>query len=158
MNTRTRQKGAALIIGLLILVVVTIIGLTSMNAGVLELRMASNDELRVNVQQIAQGVVDWVAEGRVKLKGNPGDITQCSSNYSCSDKWTGTTPISAKDTVVVRRIYPASAPPPRMRSYEYSVGIPANFFQVEAQRNQPGSTDGYVRIVQGMMLLEPGAR
>lgn len=168
-KARKLQNGAALVVALLVLIIVTLIGLAGMRTGVLELHMSLNDEQRMRFSQTLQGSLEWVSSGnwdatkkllssKIKLKGLPGEITQCSSNYSgCPDStWPGsaTPPFSSNETIVVRRLYPSYAPPPRMRGYEYSVGIPAAFYQIEATYNAKNNDSGYARAVQGMMLLD----
>lgn len=51
---RNRQQGAALIVGLLLLVVITILAVSGMNTATTELAMARNDQTYENVFQAAE--------------------------------------------------------------------------------------------------------
>lgn len=57
-NFRHRQNGAALFTALMFLIIITMLSLAAMRSSVIELRMASNQELRNTAFQRAQAVVD----------------------------------------------------------------------------------------------------
>ena len=54
MIDRKRQQGAALIIGLMLLVVITVLAVSGMNTATTELAMARNDQTYENVFQAAE--------------------------------------------------------------------------------------------------------
>jgi len=54
MSTRNKQRGAALIIGLLLLVILTLLAITGMNTSSTELIMAGNEQYRENAFQAAE--------------------------------------------------------------------------------------------------------
>jgi hypothetical protein len=61
---RKRQRGAVLIIGLLLLVVITILAVSGMNTATTELAMARNDQTYENVFQAAEkGLESALAQG-----------------------------------------------------------------------------------------------
>lgn len=53
-----RQRGAALIIGLLMLMVLTILAFTGLNSSITELSMANNEQLRRNASQAAASGIE----------------------------------------------------------------------------------------------------
>jgi len=64
MIDRKRQRGAALIVGLLLLVVITILAVSGMNTATTELAMARNDQTYENVFQAAEkGLESALAQG-----------------------------------------------------------------------------------------------
>ena len=61
---RKRQQGAALIVGLLMLVVITVLAVSGMNTATTELAMARNDQTYENVFQAAEkGLETALAQG-----------------------------------------------------------------------------------------------
>ena len=70
MIDRKRQRGAALIIGLLLLVVITILAVSGMNTATTELAMARNDQTYENVFQAAEkGLESALAQGNFSTAG-----------------------------------------------------------------------------------------
>lgn len=70
-----RQNGAALVLALVLLVVVTLIAVTSIRSTNQELRMSLNEETRANAFQYAQGLVDWIfaTTGTTPVVGDIGN-------------------------------------------------------------------------------------
>lgn len=71
-----RQQGAALIVGLILLMVLTVLGISGMNTATLELTMASNAQFNQDAFQSAETGIDIVIEGRTfnTIPGSPGNI------------------------------------------------------------------------------------
>lgn len=71
-----RQRGAALIVGLILLLVLTVLGVSTMRTASLELVMAGNVQFRENAFQLASSGLDTVLqEARnniVQLSAEPG--------------------------------------------------------------------------------------
>jgi type IV pilus assembly protein PilX len=57
-GTRARQSGAALIVGLILMLVVTVLGVSGMNMATLELTMASNAQSQQDAFQAAETGID----------------------------------------------------------------------------------------------------
>ena len=53
-NPRSQQRGAALVIGLLLLLVLTILAVSGMNSASMEFVMAGNDQFRANAFTAAE--------------------------------------------------------------------------------------------------------
>lgn len=165
MKTPGRERGVVLVVSLLILLMLTVIGVSAVNTGILEVRMSSNEERRSETLHVATGAADWVAAGRIALRGNPGDVTDCTANVpnavGCQrndivltgDYLTGT----GQEQVIVRRLHPDIGPPPRMRRREYDVDFRATFFEVESRLRDRGDQAGSARVVRGVMILQPVA-
>lgn len=78
-----RQNGAALVVGLILLVVVTVLAISGMNTATTELAMARNDQNYENAFQAAEtGLEQAISQGRFNTLGNV-TLTQ---NVSSNDK------------------------------------------------------------------------
>lgn len=77
------SRGAALIVALLLLIVITLITVTAMRFSTLELRMAGNEQQRVSTFESAQAAVDAVTAdlGNFPLIGNVG-YTNCNASMA----------------------------------------------------------------------------
>jgi type IV pilus assembly protein PilX len=65
MMTYDKQKGAALVVGLILLVVVTVLAISGMNTATTELAMARNDQNYENAFQAAEtGLETMLAQGQ----------------------------------------------------------------------------------------------
>lgn len=66
-----RQQGAALVIGLLLLVVITVLAVSGMNTATTELAMARNDQVYENAFQAAEtGIEQALSQGRFNTAGD----------------------------------------------------------------------------------------
>jgi type IV pilus assembly protein PilX len=67
-----RQRGAALVVGLLLLLILTILAISSMNSASVEFVMAGNEQYHQNAFQAAEtGIAQSIVTGTY----NPGDAT-----------------------------------------------------------------------------------
>ncbi|WP_133716309.1 PilX N-terminal domain-containing pilus assembly protein [Methylocaldum gracile] len=80
------QKGAALVVSLLILLVVTVVGLAGMRTSTQELRMASNAEDKQTAFQQAQAAIDFLVNNPnlLPVTGSVG-FTLCTTNETRAD-------------------------------------------------------------------------
>jgi type IV pilus assembly protein PilX len=83
-----RQQGAALVIGLVLLVVLTLLAISGMNSASLEFIMAGNEQYRTNAFQSAEaGIEQSMAQGLF----NPGAGAQALANAAADvNIWTAT--------------------------------------------------------------------
>ena len=65
-----RQQGIALATALIFLVVITILGLVAVRSSTTELRLASNEQIRIESLQVAQAIVDSVIANPANLPLN----------------------------------------------------------------------------------------
>ena len=69
---KNRQSGAALVIGLLLLVVITVLAISGMNTATTELAIARNDQSYETAFQAAEtGLEKAIAQGRFNTKPKP---------------------------------------------------------------------------------------
>lgn len=64
MPSRHKQQGAALVVGLVLLMVLTVLGVSGMNTSTLELTMASNAQFHQDAFQAAETGIDILIESR----------------------------------------------------------------------------------------------
>jgi len=74
-STRAAQQGAALVIGLLLLVVITVLAVSGMNTATTELAMARNDQVYENAFQAAEtGLETALSQGRFNATAGANDL------------------------------------------------------------------------------------
>ncbi len=131
MNTRIspqKQNGAALVVGLILLVVITVLAVSGMNTATTELAMARNDQNYENAFQAAETGLS-AALGQAGFAMTSTTITQTITSYESV-----TTQIQFEDSTPV---------PDKAFSLGAGSGIVANHFIVTAQaasRRDPGNT------------------
>lgn len=129
-NSR-RQDGAALVVGLVLLVVITVLAISGMNTATTELAMARNDQNYENAFQAAEtGLENALAQGTFNTLAN----TNLVYNINTNDSVTST--IIFEDSTLV---------PDRAFSLGVGSGIAAYHFNViataESKRDAGGTTD-----------------
>jgi type IV pilus assembly protein PilX len=87
-TTMKRQQGAALVVGLLLLLVLTLLAVSGMNSASLEFIMAGNEQYRSNAFQAAEaGIEQSISQGIF----NPGAVKQTLNGApTANDTWTAT--------------------------------------------------------------------
>jgi hypothetical protein len=93
MNNTSSQQGASLLVGLVILLVISILGVSSVRLSILDTLMASNDEQQMLVTQTSETakkqvvyfyhLFKWISEGE-----NPDDITTTIKSTHISSRIT----------------------------------------------------------------------
>ena len=158
-----RERGAALFMALMFLIIITMLSLSAMRSSVMELRMATNSESEINATQRAQAVIDaTVADpNNTPVVGGIGETTcMVGSSNSCTRKT-----IVLKDadkfqpdveagyiSVEVTRVAPLLKPAPRVQGYSlpgYSVAT----FEVDGKYDAAKDGEGNAEIVEGLLVL-----
>lgn len=144
-----RQRGAALVVGLVLLVVVTVLAISGMNTATTELAMARNDQNYENAFQAAEtGLEQALAQGSFNTLANINLVT----NISATD--TVNTVIAFEDSTMV---------PDRAFSLGVGSGIAAYHFNVTATAQsvrQAGNTtdrDATATHTQAFYVVGPEA-
>jgi len=144
-----KQHGAALVIGLILMVVMTVLAISGMNTATTELAMARNDQNYENAFQAAEtGLETALAQGRFNTLINV-TLTQ---NVNTND--TVTAVINFEDTTLV---------PDRGFSMGVGSGIAAYHFNTVAtakSERDPGTTtdrDASAVHTQAFYVVGPGA-
>jgi len=126
-----KQQGAALVVGLMLLVVITILAISGMNTATTELALARNDQAYENAFQAAEtGLETALAQGQFATTGNTALTQTITSNQNVS------TTIRFEDSTMV---------PDRAFSLGVGSGIAAYHFlatsQAEFRRDPDNVTD-----------------
>ncbi len=129
-NSR-RQDGAALVVGLVLLVVITVLAISGMNTATTELAMARNDQNYENAFQAAEtGIENAISQGTFNTLANTNLVYNINTNDSV------TSMIIFEDSTLV---------PDRAFSLGVGSGIAAYHFNViataESKRDAGGTTD-----------------
>ena len=112
-NLQKRQDGAALVVGLVLLVIVTVLAVSGMNTATTELAMARNDQNYENAFQAAEaGIEQALSQGTFV----PGAAVNLVQNMNANDTVTAT--IQFEDSSVA----------PADSAYSWGSGIMAHHF------------------------------
>jgi type IV pilus assembly protein PilX len=149
MTSRNRQQGAALVVGLILLVVITVLAISGMNTATTELAMARNDQNYENAFQ--------AAETGLELALGQGQWNT-AAGVSVSH------PINTHDTVIMDIAFEDSTlVPDKAYSLGSGSGVSAYHFlatsQAESQRS-PGFTtdrDSKATHTQAFYIVGPEA-
>jgi len=132
MNTMTqikRQQGAALVVGLIMLVVITVLAISGMNTATTELAMARNDQNYENAFQAAEtGLENALAQGAFDTLAGAAVVQTINAHDSVSAQ------IQFEDSTLV---------PDKAFSLGVGSGVSAYHFLATSQaesRRAPGST------------------
>ncbi|MES1944137.1 putative Tfp pilus assembly protein [Salinisphaera sp. PC39] len=169
--TPARQRGIALATALIFLVVITVLGLVAVRSSTTELRLAHNEQTRVEALQTAQAVVDAVLAGTGNLPVRPGDDyrlchdsgdagtqTQCPAEDAGLTLAGSDSGLFAKGIYAeVRRLPPETAPVPGALLTSMDKFTTASFaVRGEYARGEAGL--GAADIEQGIIRVVPRAR
>ena len=149
MHTYNKQQGAALIVGLVLLVVITVLAISGMNTATTELAMARNDQNYENAFQAAEAGLE-MALGQGGFNTLTGaTVTQTINSYDSV-----TAQIAYEDSTVV---------PDKAFSLGVGGSVVAYHFLATAQaqsRRDPGNTtdrDSTAVHTQAFYVVGPGA-
>ena len=128
LSYRDKQEGAALVVGLMLLVVITVLAISGMNTATTELAMARNDQAYEDAFQAAErGIATALSQGQFVTTGTTA-LAQTISSYQNID-----TTIQFEDSTLV---------PDKAFSLGVGSGISAYHFIATSQaefRRDPGN-------------------
>ena len=82
-SNRNKQQGAALMVGLMLLVVITVLAISGMNTATTELAMARNDQAYEDAFQAAEtGIATALSQGQFVTSGSTSLAQAISSNQN----------------------------------------------------------------------------
>lgn len=163
MTTGRKQRGAALFMALIFLIIITLISLSAMRSSIMELRMANNSEQEAQAAQRAQAVIDATIANTANTPVIGGvDETTCLVGKAGCTRSTIVLEDQATTfqddlneghiDVVVTRVAPLSKPAPRIQGYSlpnYSVAT----FEVAGTFDGSDDGEGKAEIVEGVLVL-----
>ena len=140
-----RQRGAALVIGLILLLIMTLLGVSGMNTASLELMMTSNEQFSENAFQASEvGIERVLAAGGFSTTGGAVVTT---ANVGVGDSFTATTTFEIQTAV-----------PPRVGS-AFSRGVAGGGFAAyhfEIMSRGTSQRNALEQHTQGLYLIRPG--
>ncbi len=146
MNNLQKQHGAALLVALSFLVVITLISLSAMRSSTTELRLASNNEEQMAANQVAQAAVDAAVNeaDNFVVTGTSGTVNNSITISGVSEFTHASMQVTEGDTTL----------PPR------GLGVSADKFQatmfdIEADYDNVAGGRGQAGVGQGLVLLVP---
>lgn len=161
-NNQPGQRGTVLPTALVFLLLMSLIAFASTRAGLMDLRIATNEELRIASFEATQSVVDATAADplNVRVVGGVG-YTNCTAGLTCSlngvvlaDGYKAAEVASGNVAVRVERLAPALRPPPR--GIESSADkFDTAAFSINAEVGANTDDLGAARVEQGVLVLVP---
>ncbi|MBS1212378.1 MAG: PilX N-terminal [Proteobacteria bacterium] len=155
------ERGAALVVALLILLVVTLFGLAAIGTSTMELRMAANTEARQQAVQQAQAAVDYltVTPSLLPVTGGVG-YKLCTANLSGCDQTNIDLPLPLNDdtggpnTLTVTRQNPGTGLPPRIMATS-SAAFASAYYNATSTYDARANRGAKVSVVVGLMRVVP---
>ena len=160
---KKNQRGVVLFVSLIMLMVITMISMSLMSMSGIEMRMANNEEARINGLQVAQAIVDVVVsrEDITPVIGTAG-YTLCAgaSVEGCDESVDDRLPDNEVKTEVdqgslqlmIIRSDPALRPPPRDTKWSIKTFESAPF-RVRGIYDRTEEGGGYAAVEQGVELM-----
>lgn len=157
---QSQQRGAVLIISLVLLTGITLVSLSSLDMGLLELVMSGNEESRMKAFQQAQAGVDAIIsdESNFAVSGTAGE-TNCTAGRSgetCS-RTSLTLPGSfdtGKHWAATERLNPVFGCPPRAFGTSCDIFRVAHF-SVDSRFTDVAARGGRSQVLEGYMVVVP---
>lgn len=140
---RYRQRGAALVVGLLLLLILTLLAISGMNTATTELTMAGNEQYQARAFQAAETGIELVINAGT-FDPNPAPPTPAITPFPDPD------PLTDDDSVTTRTFARGSSGPPP----GYSFGTFASeHFEIESAGQSLRNASS--THTQGLFLVAP---
>ncbi|MEM9057990.1 MAG: PilX N-terminal domain-containing pilus assembly protein [Pseudomonadota bacterium] len=149
-----RQRGAALVIGLVLLMALTLFGVSGMNVSTLDLRMADNAARSQQAFEAAESAVRAeIFEGeRLALTGNEvrDEVVRENNTYAYNPpEANSSAPLATVEVdTVFRDVLPAPS------GFEFGSGMRAFHFEVQASASTPAG-DARSEQTAGFYVMAP---
>ena len=141
---RAKQRGATLIVGLILLLVLTVLGVSGMGTARMEVRMAGNMQFRQDAFQLAESGIDLaIANGTFNTTSTGSTIDWLGADYD------------RKAVTTFEAATPLTAVAFSMGNTAGNGSVMAYHFEVESQGKGPRNATATHR--QGFYVLGPGS-
>jgi hypothetical protein len=159
-GTASSQRGAVLIMSLVLLVGITLVSVSSIDMGLLELVMSGNEEERMKAFQSAQAGVDAITSDELNfpVAGLAGE-TNCTATRS-GETCTKTSLSlpgefdTGKHWATIERLHPVFGCPPRAFGTSCDVFRVAHF-AVDSRFTNVAARGGRSQVLEGFMVVVP---
>jgi hypothetical protein len=160
---KKNQSGVVLFVSLIMLIVITMISMSLMSMSGIEMRMANNEEARINGLQVAQAIVDVVASqddvtpvigaaGYTLCAGNSDDACDVYVDDKLPDNQVKTEVDEGSLQLMIIRTEPALQPPPRGTKWSIK-SFDAAPFRVRGIYDRTEEGGGYAAVEQGVEIM-----
>jgi hypothetical protein len=157
------QRGAALAVALILLVVITLLSLSGMRFTTLDNRMAMNQELRVESLQMSQALLDSVVatDSNIVVFGNTG-YSNCTARVVGCNQYTlqlpdfRWAPMLENGEMRARVVMTGDGEAPPRLSARLGSSLPklrASSFEVTADYDRVSQGESRNEVGQGMILI-----
>lgn len=148
---RARQRGAALVVAMVLLIAITLVSTTAVSTSTMELRIAGNLESSYDAFQTAMAAVDFTLSDPANLPtvgplNVPTSVGLSGSPFAVA----GADVVAASATRVAD-----CAPPPRMTNATSMTAYAGFYYKVDASVDRSDTGMGHSGITQGYLLLGP---
>lgn len=168
MRVARRDRGAALLVALIVMVVLSVLAASVVRLSIAGLRAAVNEELRTDAFQRAQSLIDMTLSvpGNLLIEGQVGEVNCIAGDSGCARHTLkvhytlgGTAATldqmeSYGDSVRVTRIGPESSAPPRGTGYS-AVRFQAAYLEVESGYDGVDAGWGQAELNEGVTVIVP---
>lgn len=152
------QRGVALAVGLLLLLLLTVISVTSMRSSIFELQMARNEESRISAFERAQSIIDAIISDISNMIGSEIGDTNCTTNVAgCTSDSVSiadeimVAPHDARTAAIVTYTSCLDTVPRRLNVSEDE--FDSAQFSVESRYDATADRQGRSALVQGVMVI-----
>ena len=144
---RAKQRGATLIVGLILLLVLTVLGVSGMNTSRMEVRMAGNTQFRQDAFQLAESGID------IAIASGGYDTTGASSTVTCP---TGNAGYECEAATTFQSAAPLNSVAFSMGNTAGGGSVLAYHFDVDSKSKAPRNATASHR--QSFYVLGPGSQ
>ena len=148
-----RQRGAVLVISLILLAALTVMAIGAIKTSIMELKIASNSEESTNAFQTAQAAIDFSLSDTnlLPMKGTlntPTTVAVTGAPFAVDTRAGETLATTAQRTT-------DCGAPPRLTSGSSLLAYSAFSFRLSADLNRAATGRGRASIRQGYLILGP---
>lgn len=161
-NIRSRQRGVVLFVSLIMVVIIGMLTMSLMGMSRIEMRMANNEEARINGMQMAQAMIDVAVSdadmtpviGGADYRLCLGDQTDCDQQITATppDEIDAQITSDALDFAAIRTDPPLRPP---IRGSGWSVSFVAAPFRLRATYDRTEEGQGFAEVEQGLEIMIP---
>lgn len=168
MSRPLAQRGAALLVALIVMALLSVLAASVVRFSIAGLRVAVNEELRTDAFQRAQSLVDMAlaVPANLMVTGQVGDtncvdgVAGCTRNTLLLYYAEGGAAVtddelaSNGDSIRVRRIGPEASTPPRGTGYS-AIRFQAGFLELESGYDGVDAGWGRAALNEGVTVIVP---
>lgn len=158
-NISVHNSGTALVTALVLLVALTIVSLSGMQATSMQIQISGNDEAAVEAYQYAQSVVDAVIEDNGNFVVGASDgYTLCASSEAGCDSVSitlGNSMFSGLGLQAKVELLKLSGAPRLSSNASSAAAFDGAYFKISGRYDETSNNRGKANVVQGYLMIIP---